>query len=145
MIEGVKLYPLKIIEVPKGNIFHAIKATDEGFEGFGEAYFSSIEPGAVKGWKRHNRIPLNLIVPYGAIRFVIYDNRDGSPSFGQYEDITLSPANNYQRLYIAPGLWMAFQGVANEVSLLLDIIPLPHNPAEADRLDIHDIPYSFNK
>lgn len=38
-MEGVKLYPLKQIMVPKGDIFHALKSTDEGYAGFGEAYF----------------------------------------------------------------------------------------------------------
>ena len=143
MIEGVRLFPLRIINVPKGNILHALKSTDEGYAGFGEAYFSSVEPGAVKGWKRHNRVPLNIVVPHGAIRFIIYDDRPDSPSCGSFEDIILSPESNYQRLLIAPGLWMAFMGVAEYTSLLLDIIPSPHNPAEADRRDLEDIPYCF--
>ena len=143
MIEGVRLFPLRIINVPKGNILHALKSTDEGYAGFGEAYFSSVEPGAVKGWKRHNRVPLNIVVPHGAIRFIIYDDRPDSPSYGLFEDIVLSPETNYQRLLIAPGLWMAFMGVAEETSLLLDIIPSPHNPSEADRRDLEDIPYRF--
>lgn len=49
MIEGVKLYSLKHIVVPKGDVYHALKSTDEGYVGFGEAYFSQIEAGAVKG------------------------------------------------------------------------------------------------
>ena len=37
-IQGVELHPLKHIIVPKGDIFHALKSTDEGYTGFGEAY-----------------------------------------------------------------------------------------------------------
>ena len=143
MIEGVKLFPLRIIEVPKGNILHALKATDTGFSGFGEAYFSSIEPGAIKGWKRHNRVPLNIVVPHGTIRFVIYDDRIGSPTYGCFDDLILSSSSNYQRLYIAPGLWMAFMGLSEEKSLLLDIIPIQHDPSEADRRSLDEIPYHF--
>jgi hypothetical protein len=54
-MEGVTLHPLKHITVPKGDIYHAMKSTDEGYCGFGEAYFSQIEQGQAKGWKRHNR------------------------------------------------------------------------------------------
>ena len=63
MIEGVELHPMKHIAVPKGDIFHAIHSTDEGYVGFGEAYFSEIKHGMVKGWKRHNRMVLNIVVP----------------------------------------------------------------------------------
>lgn len=45
MIEGVELHPMKHIAVPKGDIFHAIHSTDEGYVGFGEAYFSEIKHG----------------------------------------------------------------------------------------------------
>ena len=38
-IDGVIFTPLKTIDVPNGNILHAVKITDEGYRGFGEAYF----------------------------------------------------------------------------------------------------------
>lgn len=142
-IMGVALHPLKHISVPKGDIYHALKSTDEGYTGFGEAYFSQIESGEVKGWKRHNRMTLNIIVPVGKIRFVIFDDREGSKTFGQFQEVTLSPEDNYQRLTLAPGLWMAFQGMDNKTSMLMDIIPEPHDPTEASRKDLKEIVYKF--
>lgn len=142
-IEGVRLIPLKHISVPKGDIYHALKSTDEGYVGFGEAYFSQIEHGEIKGWKRHNRMTLNIIVISGEIGFVIYDDREDSPSKGKFLDIQLSPASNYQRLVVSPGLWMAFYGKGEEKSMLMDIIPEPHDPTEADRLDLTEINYDF--
>lgn len=143
MIEGVKLYPLKHIIVPKGDIYHALKSTDEGYVGFGEAYFSQIEAGEVKGWKRHNRMTLNIVVPVGTIKFVIFDDRRESASFGEFYEIMLSSDYNYQRLVLAPGLWMAFQGVGEGISILMDIIPEPHTPDEASRKDLSEINYPF--
>jgi len=144
MINGVTLHPLKHIVVPKGDIYHALKSTDEGYEGFGEAYFSQIDHGQVKGWKRHNRITLNIVVPVGAVKFIVYDDRENSITKGQFEEIILSPSNNYQRLTVAPGLWMAFAGVGDEISMLMDIIPEPHDDEEASRLPLEKIQYSFN-
>lgn len=140
-IQGVELHPLKHIIVDKGDIFHAMKSTDEGYCGFGEAYFSQIESGAIKGWKRHNRMTLNLIVPVGKIKFIIYDDREQSETKGQFQEVILSPTENYQRLTIAPGLWMAFEGMDTQTSMLMDIIPEPHDPSEADRLNLTDIPF----
>lgn len=142
-IEGVTLHPLKRIEVSNGNIYHAMKVTDEGYEGFGEVYFSQIEEGKVKGWKRHNRLTLNLVVPVGAIKFVIYDDREDSSTLGHFFEITLSPDFNYQRLTIAPRLWMAFVGVGKGLSMLMDLISEVHDPEESDRKDLTFIHYDF--
>ena len=71
MIEGVSLHSLKQISVPKGDLWHAFKMNDEGFVGFGEAYLTQIEPHQIKGWKRHNRYVLNIVVIVGAVKFVI--------------------------------------------------------------------------
>lgn len=144
MIDGITLHPLKHIIVPKGDIYHALKSTDEGYTGFGEAYFSQIEHGQVKGWKRHNRITLNIVVPVGSVKFVVYDDRVDSPTKDKFEEIILSPENNYQRLTVAPGLWMAFAGAGEGTSMLMDIIPEPHDDAEASRKTLEEISYNFN-
>ncbi len=143
-IEGVSLHPLKQITVPKGDLWHAFKCTDDGFAGFGEAYFTQIHPHEVKGWKRHNRYVLNLVVIVGVVKFVIYDDREDSPTKGQFCEVVLSPDSNYQRLTIAPGLWMAFAGGDPErTSMLIDLIPEVHDADECDRKDIEDIQYDF--
>ena len=142
-IEGVDLYPLRHINVPKGDIFHILRATDPGYAGFGEVYISEIEQGEAKGWKRHNRMPLNIVVIKGAIGFVIYDDRPQSPTRGRFQTVVLSKPDNYQRLTVAPGLWMAFYGIAPDTSMLIDLIPEVHDPEEADRLDLSDIPFDF--
>ena len=98
----------------------------------------------MKGWKRHNRNTLNIVVPVGAVKFVVYDDRDNSITKGQFEEIILSPSDNYQRLTVAPGLWMAFVGVGYSISMLMDIIPEPHDDYEASRRSLEEIQYNFN-
>lgn len=143
IIDGVGLYPLKQISVPKGDLWHAFKASDDGFVGFGEAYFTQIRPHEIKGWKRHNRCVLNLVVVSGTIKFVIYDDRISSPSKGQFQEILLSPKNNYQRLTVPSGLWMAFAGADSTTSMLIDMIPEVYDPSESDRKELNEIPYDF--
>ena len=72
-MDGVNLTPLKQIHNPKGDIFHAMKKSDVGFNGFGEAYFSTINQDDIKGWKKHTQMTINLVVPFGEIEFVVYD------------------------------------------------------------------------
>lgn len=143
MMEGVTLQPLRRILNPKGDILYALKCTDEGYAGFGEAYFTQIHPGEVKGWKRHNRMTLNLIVIAGKVKFVIFDDRKGSPTQGDFFEVILSPDDNYLRLTVAPGLWMAFAGEDSQTSILMDIIPEPHDDSEGERVPLETIPYHF--
>jgi dTDP-4-dehydrorhamnose 3,5-epimerase len=143
IMKGIKLTPLKHIIVPGGDIYHALRATDEGYVGFGEAYFSQIKQGVIKGWKCHNRYVLNLVVPVGSIKFVIYDDRQDSETVGEFLEITLSTIDNYQRLTVDPGLWVAFCGMSPGVSMLMDIIPEPHDPGEADKKELYEINYDF--
>lgn len=140
LIAGVLVTPQKRILNPKGDILHAIKRSGPGFVGFGEAYLSTVHAGIAKGWKRHRRVTLNLLVPVGAIRFVIYDDRLGSATEGRFLDVVLG-GERHGRLTVPPGLWMAFQGRGEGLNMLLNVIDEEHDPAEAENIDLEAIPF----
>lgn len=142
MIDGVLLTPLSRIPSLSGDIAHAMKRTDPGFSGFGEAYFSAVSFGAVKAWKRHRRMTLNLVVPVGEIRFVLYDDRKESTSSGMIQELDLS-RDNYFRLTVPPMLWMGFMGVGQGLNLLLNVADILHDPDEVARLDVTAISYEW--
>ncbi len=136
MISDLIITPLKIIDVPGGNVLHALKNKDLGFNGFGEAYFSEVELMQIKAWKRHRKMTLNLIVPIGEIRFIVFDDRTADNCVSQ--EITLS-RQNYCRLTIPPMVWVGFQGRSKTTSMLLNIADLSHDPNEVDRKDVNQI------
>lgn len=141
-IDGVLITPLRLIKGESGDVMHALKQHEESFQGFGEAYFSTVHQHAVKGWKRHRKMVLNVIVPLGKIKFVLYDDRPESHSYQTMQEIILS-LENYQRLTVPPGIWMAFQGLGEFNNMLLNIASIPHDPLEAENLPIQNeiIPY----
>ncbi|SRR6266446_389115 len=132
--------PLRRINVPNGDVLHALKATEQSFVGFGEAYFSIIHPKAIKGWKRHNRMTLNLIVPCGEIQISIHDDRRESTA-----SYRLGPdrSETYGRLTIEPGLWVAFGGIGDGLNVMLNISDIPHDPSEADALPLNAIEWKW--
>jgi len=129
--------PLKRIPVLGGNVLHAMKKTDAGFSGFGESYFSQVESGAVKAWKKHLKMTLNLIVPMGKVRFVFMDND------GLFRVETIGD-NNYARLTIPPGIWFGFKGDFEKTSLILNIANIEHSPKEVERKEINKIKYNWS-
>ena len=136
-MDGVTLTPLKRIPTGKGDVMHAMKVTDDGFYGFGEVYFTEVYAGQTKGWKQHKRLTLNLVVVAGEIRFHIYNE-----TTKEYQRVDLSPDKNYQRLTLRPMLWLAFEGLGDKTSLLMDIINEPHDPTEAETKDLSWVPLS---
>ena len=127
-MEGAVFTPLRRIPTPGGEVRHGLKASDPAFAGFGEAYFSGVDGGAVKGWKRHTRMTLNLVVAVGEVRFLVCSDA------GERRAFHLSPDREgaYGRLTVSPGLWMAFGGVGPGLNLLLNVASIEHDPAEAE-------------
>ena len=123
-LEEILVNPLKRIPTAGGEVLHALKASDEGFCEFGEAYFSWVSAGTVKAWKRHTRMTMNVVVPVGQVRFVFRcANADGIEEF-RIEEIGV---DRYARLTVPPGIWFGFQGLHTPQSLLLNIANIPHD------------------
>ncbi len=141
-LEGVQLTQLQQIGVEGGDVYHAMKKSDAGYESFGEAYFSFVEPQAIKAWKQHTKMTLNLVVPIGAVRIVIVDQREGSLTCGQFQEVILSP-DNYQRLTVPPKLWVGFQGIAEFTSMMLNVANIEHCPDESSNLELSAIQFDW--
>ncbi len=144
MIEDVLLTPLVIIDVPGGDVLRAMRCEDPGYEGYGEAYFSTVEPEVIKAWKYHHSMTLNIVVPVGAIKFVLFDDRDGSTSRGRYQVVELS-RKNYSRLTVPPKIWFGFQGLGSETSILLNIANIMHSPDESDRKELDEVSFDWSE
>ena len=126
-LDNVLLTPLAVVPVAAGDVMHAMRRSSPGFTDFGEAYFSCLQPGAMKAWKRHRRMTLNLVVPVGQVSFAIIDAEGGMGR--RYE---LGPAS-YGRLTVPPGLWVGFRNMGSTLSMILNLADLEHDPDEEDR------------
>ena len=89
MIEGVKITPLRQILDERGKVMHMLRNNDAHFQSFGEIYFSCVYPGAIKAWHLHKEMTLNYAVPHGRIKLVLFDNREGSRTQGEIQEIFL--------------------------------------------------------
>lgn len=111
---------------PKGSVVKVLRKSDASFEDFGELYFSFVDLGQIKGWKRHRTYSLNLVVVSGAVTFAIYDRR--------LELVRLDSGSNYLRLWIKAGTWFAFRG-EEENNQILSVIPGEHDPQEVETIE----------
>ena len=139
--DKIRYTPLKKISNPLGDIWHALKSSEEEFTEFGEAYFSFVKKDKIKGWKKHKKATLNLIVPVGEIKFFVFNDKNEDKN-SKLSSFTLS-AENYFRLTISPGVWFAFKGL-KEKNMLMNISDYPHDPTETEAIEIKDFPINLN-
>ena len=137
-LDDIIITPLARIATVGGDVLHALKKSDAGYAGFGEAYFSWVDAGSVKAWKRHTRMAMNVVVPVGQVRFVF--RLDGADKF-RIEEIGV---DRYVRITVPPGIWFGFQGLAAPQSLVLNLASIPHDSNEVERLALSEIKYDWN-
>ena len=143
-INGVIVSQLSIINTKGGDVLHAMKSIDQGYLGFGEAYFSKADSKAIKGWKLHKKMTLNLVVPIGSVRFVLYDNRDERNNANQFQEVVLEEKINYSRLTIPPMIWVGFQGISQKTSLVLNLANIEHSIEEIERKELDEIKFNWS-
>lgn len=132
-IRGVTLTELRQISDERGALLHMLRCDAAEFSRFGECYFSEVLPGAIKAWKCHRIQTQNLAVPVGRIRMVIYDDREGSVTRGQLQELELGRPDAYLRIQIPPGLWYGFACIGDTPALLANCTDLPHDPIESEQ------------
>ena len=132
MIEGVKVIPLPRIPDERGCIFHMLRNDAGHFEKFGEIYFSTVYPGAVKAWHLHKKMTLNYAVIAGMIKLVLFDDRQGSPTRGQTDELFIGE-QNYQLVQIPPLVWNGFKGLSETTAIVANCATEPHDPQEIVR------------
>lgn len=146
MIEGVITTPLRQILDDRGKVMHMLRADSAPFSQFGEVYFSCIYPKAVKAWKLHKELTLNCAVPHGHIKFVLYDSRESSATFGETQEFFMGP-DHYFLLSVPPMIWTGFQCIGYESAILANCASMPHSANEFERRNFDDesIPYNWKK
>jgi dTDP-4-dehydrorhamnose 3,5-epimerase len=134
-MENIIITPLKRIELLGGDVLHALKNDETGYNLFGEAYFSIIKYNVIKGWKCHTKMTMNLIVPVGEVKFVFYDENT-------FRIIEIGE-NNYCRITVPPGIWFGFKGIGLNINLVLNIANLRHDPEEVQKKQISEINFNW--
>lgn len=128
--------PLQQIRTIGGDVLHGMKCSDPGYIDFGEAYFSIVEAGAIKAWKKHSRMTLNIVVPLGKVLFVFLDEQGG-----MREEIV--GERRYVRLTVPPGIWFGFKSLISTHSILMNIADIPHDPSEIERKALNETSYNW--
>lgn len=105
MIEGVEIKDL-VGHADDRQVFReVIRVTDPFFaEGFGQLSYAHMYSGSAKAWHIHQRQVDWWYVAGGAVKLVLYDTRQQSPTHRQLQEIPLGPDYGHQVVRIPPGV-----------------------------------------
>ena len=138
-LDDILVTPFKRIQTVGGDVMHGLKKSDNGFNGFGEVYFSWVEQGAIKAWKCHQRMTMNLVVPKGEVSFVFHltnqKNSFRTENIGE---------ERYVRLTVPPLIWFGFRGRGSGQSLLMNLADMAHDPDEILRETTSEFIYNWS-
>lgn len=139
MIDGVVLTELLRLPDERGTVMRMMRSSDPHFSRFGEVYFSSIHPGAIKAWHHHRHMTLNYAVPVGTIKLVLFDDRNNSPTKGVLQEIFIGESN-YQLVTIPSLIWNGFKCVGTKSALVANLTDVEHHNSGMTRKSPDD-PY----
>jgi len=144
-ILDVNFYDLKEISDKRGSVLHMIRTDSDGFESFGECYFSEILPNKIKAWKKHKEQTQNITVPVGEIILVVYDDRKGSNTQNNIIITKIGRPLNYKRVKIPPGVWYGFKCISKSKALIVNCVNIPHNSSDSTVIPHNDskVPYNW--
>jgi len=134
---------LRRIETSGGEVMKALTAEEADFKGLGEAYFSRVDAGCVRAWKRHTEMTVNVVVPVGHVRFVIADDSGDTGGEVTFEQFDLGPDFTHGRLTVEPGTWFGFMG-GSDGGLVLNLANIVHRPDEADGKELDEFNYHWS-
>jgi dTDP-4-dehydrorhamnose 3,5-epimerase len=109
-------------------------------------YLGTVRPRRVKGWALHRETDDRIFVAFGALRIVLFDPRDGSPTRGSVSEICLS--DRHRGLVVIPrGVWHALENVGETEAVFVNMPTRPYRHEHPDKynlpLENGLIPYRF--
>lgn len=148
-IDGVRIHHSVTHEDDRGTLCEIYGAT-WGFDDLPlvHAYLVTVRPGKVKGWAVHGGQVDRYFFVSGTSKLVLYDGREGSPTFGMVSEDVFSEASRALVL-VPPGVFHAVENIGQTDNLLFNIPSRPYRHEDPDKHTlplVNDlIPYSFDR
>ena len=146
MIEGVATKKLKVIPDERGRLMECLRSDDDLFIKFGQFYMTTTLPGVVKGWHLHHVQWDNIVCVKGLIKLVLCDQRDGSPTKGQIDELFLGE-HDPLLVRVPPGVWHGWKCVSVDEAYIVNAPTevYVYDAPDQDELphDTPNIPYDW--
>lgn len=147
MIDGVVIKNLKRVVDERGWLMEILRADDELYTTFGQAYVSATYPGVVKAWHYHKAQIDHFACVAGMVKLVLVDTRPGSPTEGAVNEFFIGTLNPL--LVQVPNLvYHGWKCISEETSLVVNVpsVPYAYDDPDEFRIEAHGtLPYDWSR
>ena len=102
-----------------------------------------MKPNFIKAWHLHKKATLNYVCVKGKVKLVLYDERDNSKTFDQYQELILTPSDYYM-VTIPPLIWNGFKGIDEQESIIANCMTIAHDEEEMVRKEYSDKKFNYH-
>ena len=138
---------LRPIADERGWLMEMFRSDWGEYERFGQMYMTACYQGVVKAWHYHKKQSDHFVCIKGMSKVVLYDSREGSPTFGQVNEFFMGE-RNYILLKIPPLVYHGFKGIGEGESWIINVPTELYNYKDPDEyrlpFDSKDIPYDWD-
>lgn len=149
MIHDVQIKKLKLLPDDRGFLMEMLRCDDEVYKGFGQVYITGCIRGVAKGWHYHKEQIDHFVCVYGKALVVLCDTREGSPTYGQYQEFILEapPAPTPILLQIPRLVIHGFTAYECDEARIINVPTLPYRYEKPDEYrypwNSEEIPYKW--
>ncbi len=149
------LKELKLIPDDRGFLLEILRCDEEFYEKFGQLYMTGCKRGVVKGWHYHKEQTDHFACVLGKALVVLYDNRPGSPTRGEVQEVVLeappgnggAPGVSPKVLKIPPLVLHGFTAVDCDEARIVNVPTIPYRYKDPDEFrypwNSAEIPYRW--
>ncbi len=146
MIDGVLAKSLRVIPDERGRLMEIMRCDDNVFEKFGQMYMTTTYPGVVKAWHSHMKQDDNITAVKGMLKLVLFDNREGSPTYGEVNEFFIGDQNP-QLVHVPKYVFHGWKCISQEEALVINCVTEPYDRENPDEqrlpFDSPDVPYDW--
>ncbi len=129
-IDGVELgKPITHVD-HRGALFEVYTGTGEPAV---YVYQTSLFPGVIKGWNRHERKIDRYTLSSGELLVLLWDGREGSPTHGVLQRVMMSP-RGVRQIRIPVGVWHLLANLGSVEAQLINLPTDPYVHGKPDRI-----------
>ena len=135
-IDGVRFRPARPVPHEDGHVTEVARASwEELIDPIVQVHLTTTLPGRVRAWGLHRMSVDRLFVVSGLVKIVVFDGRNGSPTFGRFNEFTVSEKNP-GLLLIPPDLYHGWKNIGVGEAIIINMPTQMYNYESPDALDL---------
>ncbi|MGD8238600.1 MAG: dTDP-4-dehydrorhamnose 3,5-epimerase family protein [Armatimonadota bacterium] len=118
MIEDVSVVDLVVHMDDRGYLIEIVRASDDHFTKFGQVYIvGDMTQGTIRAYHKHEELWDWFFISRGSAKFVLRDDREDSPTYGEMMTITTG-ARRPAVIAVPPGVYHGWMALEDDTQLI---------------------------